>query len=167
MTTVDVERDVRYSNISVECTNVGNAATKSKLNIVEGELIDEILDVAGAIQDSEVVINMRDSGNSYCHPSSSWPHTVDITGGELVDSVVDVLEVTHNSRIRVNLFDVANAHTNSGNVRLRVSPIDGSQSVLMDPIIDDSRGNCLASSWMTPQMCWANATNTGKTKGGC
>jgi hypothetical protein len=147
--------------------NVGNAATKSKLNIVEGELIDEVLDVAGAIQDSDIVINMRDSGNSNCHPSSSWPHTVDITGGELVDSVVDVLEVMYNSRILVNLFDVANANTSSGNVYLRVSPIDGSQSVLMDPIIDESRGDCTTSSWMTPQMCWTNATNTGKIKGAC
>jgi hypothetical protein len=169
MTTVDVERDVQNSTIRVDCLNVGNAATKSKLKIVEGELIDEVLDVAGAIQASEVVINMHDSGNSYCHPSSSWPHIIDITAGELVDSVFDVLEVTHNSRIRVNLFDVANAHTRTEReyIRLRASPIDGSKSVLMDPIIDESTGNCLASSSTTPQMCWTNATNAGKIKGGC
>ena len=89
---------------------------------------------------------------------------MDIGQGELLDSVVDVWQVTHSSSVQVNLFDVANAHTRESNVNLRVDPIDGSQAVLMDPVIDESRGNCFNSR---PRMCWTTEADSGRVTGGC
>jgi hypothetical protein len=93
---VDVEQDIREESlIRVTAENVANAFTNSRLSITEGELLDEIIDCSGKIVDSEVIVNLRNSVNSYGGRTDTdqlhlGEHMVDINGGELLDSVIDV-----------------------------------------------------------------------------
>lgn len=61
---------------------MGNVRLANFLNIYEGELCDEVVDVH-FIRDTVVSVMPRDAGNVYAKPS------IVIHGGELVDEVFD------------------------------------------------------------------------------
>jgi hypothetical protein len=80
---VDVEMEVNTGSvIRVDVNNIANARTASHLIISNSELIDEVIDVGTAITQSTAVVNMRNSGNSYC--SANPMHTIVVTNGEQV-----------------------------------------------------------------------------------
>jgi hypothetical protein len=106
---VDVEMDVNTGSvIHIDANNIANARTASRLIITNSELIDEVIDVGRAITQSNVVVNMRHSGNSYCERTTM--HTVDVTNGELVDNIIEFLEI-QGSSINITAYDSANIFT--------------------------------------------------------
>ena len=96
------------SVIKVDVNNIANAHTTSRLIITNSELIDEVIDVGTWISQSTVVVNMRNSGNSYCTGVNM--HTVDVTNGELVDNIIEFLEI-QGSSINITAYDSANIFT--------------------------------------------------------
>jgi hypothetical protein len=145
---VDVEQDIREETlIRVTAENVANAYTNSRLSITEGELLDEIIDCSGKIVDSEVIVNLRNSVNSYGGSTDTdqlhlGEHMVDINGGELLDSVIDVGFIEGCMRFQ-NGICVRVELRNSANINEAADVFLMGNSTLMDPLIDDSFTDCM------------------------
>jgi hypothetical protein len=106
---VDVEMEVNTGSvIRVDVNNIANARTVSHLIINNSELIDEVIDVGTAITQSTAVVNMRNSGNSYCNGGNM--HTATVTNGELVDNIIEFVAM-QGSLINITAYDSANIFT--------------------------------------------------------
>jgi hypothetical protein len=101
--------DVDGSVIRVDVNNIANARTTSRLIITNSELIDEVIDVGRAITPlTTAVVNMRNSGNSYCNGGNM--HTVIVSNGELVDNIIEFVTM-QGSLINITAYDSANIFT--------------------------------------------------------
>ncbi|EAN7559747.1 hypothetical protein EK559_24400, partial [Salmonella enterica] len=107
------------SNINIKIKESANAHVNS-INIVEGELVDELIDCL-SIVDSSIEIKILSS-------ISTSANTISITEGELLDETMDVKNHIRNSKIDATI-------TNSANVFYSASMAITSGE-LIDEIID-------------------------------
>jgi len=137
---VDVEMEVNTGSvIRVDVNNIANARTVSHLIINNSELIDEVIDVGTAITQSTAVVNMRNSGNSYCNGGNM--HTATVTNGELVDNIIEFVAM-QGSLINITAYDSANIFTSQDRVHF------------------------VNSTWLR-QSAYVNTVNSGSTIGRC
>jgi len=96
---------ITSTTVSISLEDVANVRARSRLEIREGELLDETVDVETDLQDSHVTINMV---NVACVEAE----TVSISDGELVDEIVDTSQIT-STTVSISLEDVANVRARS------------------------------------------------------
>lgn len=127
----------RGARIRIEADNMANAITSDILTISNGELLDEVFDCSGNMENNgQLDITLKNVANSY-HLQGRGRAT--LTHAELIDSVVDINDVLSGSRINVIMHDSANAHAPADAVLLQ-------NSTLKAAVVAQTRGNCFSGS---------------------